>query len=89
MLKVTNKFLEEIQVEQLKDAELQQLIIWLGIKKGKEYHMGMDGILQYKNMVCVPWGPSLRKKILEKGRKRHLSIDTGMTKMYKDLKKSF
>jgi len=38
--------------------------------------------------VCVP-GPRLRKKILEEGHKSCLSIHSGMTKMYKDLKESF
>ena len=33
MLKVTNKFLDEISVEQGKDHELQQIMGWLGTKK--------------------------------------------------------
>ncbi|XP_027941047.1 uncharacterized protein LOC114194835 [Vigna unguiculata] len=56
MLKVTNKFLDEIRVEQGKDQELQQTIRWLGTEKGKDYKMGADGLLRYKNKVCVPWG---------------------------------
>ena len=39
--------------------------------------------------MCVPWGPRLRKRILEEGHKSRLSIHPGMTKMYKDLKDSF
>ena len=62
---------------------------WLGIEKGKDYKMGANGILHYRNRVCVPWGPSLRKRILEEGHKSCLSIHPSMTKMYKDLKDSF
>ena len=31
--------------------------------------MGKDGILRFRNIVCVPWGPRLRKRILEEGHK--------------------
>jgi len=62
---------------------------WLGTEKGKDYHVGVDGILRYQNRVCVPGGPRLRKRILEEGHKSRLSIHPGMTKMYKDLKDSF
>ena len=37
----------------------------VGYKKGKDYKMGVDGLLRFKNTVCVPWGPRLRKRILE------------------------
>jgi len=51
--------------------------------------MGADGLLRYKNRVCVPWGPRLRKRILEEGHKIRLRIHPSMTNMYKDLKESF
>jgi len=62
---------------------------WLGTEKGKDYKMGADGILRFKNRVCVPWGPRLRKRILEEGHKSRLSIHPGITKIYKDLKDTF
>jgi len=89
MLKVTNEFFDEIKAEQGKDQELQQIMGWLGIEKGKDYKMGTHGILRFKNKVCVPWGPRLRKRILEEDHKSRLSIHLDMTKMYKDLKDSF
>jgi len=42
MLKVTNEFLEEVQVEQGKDQELQQIVEWLGTNKGKNFRMDTD-----------------------------------------------
>jgi len=62
---------------------------WLGIEKGKDYWMGSDGILRFRDKVCVPRNWRLRKQILEEGHKSHLSIHPSMTKMYKDLKHFF
>ena len=61
MLKVTNEFLEEIRVEQRKDQDLQQIVGWLGTDKGKDYHMGKDGILRFRNKVCS-MGTTTEKK---------------------------
>jgi len=51
--------------------------------------MGKDGILHFRERVCVPKSRVLRKLILEEGHKSRLSIHLGMTKMYKDLKATF
>ena len=61
----------------------------LGIEKGKDYRMGSDGILQFRDRVCVLGNWRLRKQILEEGHKSRLSIHPGMTNVYKDLKQSF
>jgi len=51
--------------------------------------MGKDGILRFTERICVPRSLILRKMLLEEGHKGHLSIHSGMTKMYKDLKVTF
>jgi len=89
MLRITNEFLDEIPVEQGNDQELQQIIDWLGIKKGKDYRMGKDGILHFQERVCVLRNPILRKMLLDERHKSRPSIHPGMTKMYKDLKATF
>ena len=61
---------------------------WLGKEKGKDYRIGSDGILQFRDRVCVPGNWRLRKQILEESYKSRLSIHLGMTKMYKDIKQS-
>jgi len=53
MLRITNEFLDEIRVEQGNDQELQQIIEWLGSNKGKNFRMGKDGILHFRERVCV------------------------------------
>jgi len=89
MLRITNKFLDEVRVEQGNDQELQQIIGELGIDKRKDYRMGKDDILRFKERICIPWSHVLRKMLLEEGHKSHLSIHPSMTKMYKDLKATF
>ena len=39
--------------------------------------------------MCVPSSPVLTKMLLDEGHKNRLSINPGMTKMYKDLKATF
>ena len=62
---------------------------WIGTKKGKDYRLGTDGILRFRDRVGVPGDLRLRKQILEEGHKSRLSIHPGMTKMCHDLKQSF
>jgi len=51
--------------------------------------MGTNGILHFRERVCVPRKLALRKTLLEVGHQSRLSIYSGMTKMYKDLKVTF
>jgi len=89
MLRITNEFLDEVRVEQCKDQELQHIISGLGTEKRKDFKMGRDGILRFREKVCVPGSRVLRKMLLDEGHKSRLSIQPGMTKMYKDLKATF
>ena len=51
--------------------------------------MNENGILYYKDRVCVPDDSDLRKATLEKAHSGSFSIHPGSTKMYQDLKMSF
>jgi len=55
----------------------------------KDFRMGKDGILRFRERVCVPRSRVLRKMLLDEGHKSRLSIHPGMTKIYKDLKATF
>jgi len=89
MLRIINEFLGEVRVEQGKDQELQHVISELGTEKRKDFRMGRDGILRFRERVCVPNSRVLRKILLDEGHKSRLSIHPGMTKMNKDLKATF
>ena len=81
--------MDEVRVEQGKDQELQHIINELGTKKRKDFKMGRDGILRFRERVCVPNSRVLGKILLYEGHKSRLSIHPGMTMMYKDLKATF
>jgi len=68
---------------------LQHVISELGTKKRNDFRMGKDGILRFRERVCVPNSRVLRKMLLDEGHKSRLSIHPGMTNMYKDLKATF
>lgn len=48
-LMITNDFLEKIKVEQLGNAGLQNMVDLLGNDRVKDFSMGSDGILHFKN----------------------------------------
>jgi len=54
MLQITNEFLNEVREEQGKDQELQQIVSELGTEKRKDFRMDRDGILRFRERVCVP-----------------------------------
>ena len=54
VLTLTNDILGVIRDEQKNYVELQQFVSWLGTEKGKDYTMGSDGILRFRDRVCVP-----------------------------------
>ena len=51
--------------------------------------MNENGVLYYKDLVCVPDCDDLRKSILEEAHSGSFSIHPNSTKMYQDLKMSF
>ena len=89
MLQITNEFLNEVREEQGKDQELQQIVSELGTEKRKDFRTSRDGILRFRERVCVPRSRVLKKMLLDEGHKSCLSIHPSTTKMYKDLKATF
>jgi len=59
--------------------------------KGKEleFHKDSSGIIKFRDRICIPADEDLRKLIMEEAHKSSLSIYSGTTKMYQDLKKIF
>ena len=56
------------------------------IESGKEvaFQIFSDGIIRYRNRLCVPDG-TIRKEILTEAHTTPYSIQLGTTKMYRDL----
>ena len=74
---------------QRKDEKIAVLVSQIGNGKEIEFTVNEDGVLYYKDRVCVPDDNDLRKAILEEAHSGSFAIHLGSTKMYQDLKMSF
>nr|KYP37777.1 Transposon Ty3-I Gag-Pol polyprotein [Cajanus cajan] len=88
-LRVTNSLIDEIREGQKMDPFLLSRVEKLNQGVKSEFRIGVDGVLRFKDRLCIPSVPELKRAILEEGHKSILSIHPGATKMYQDLKKMF
>nr|KYP53511.1 Transposon Ty3-G Gag-Pol polyprotein [Cajanus cajan] len=88
-LRVTNSLIDEIREGQKMDPFLLSRVEKLNQAVKSEFRIGVDGVLRFKDRLCIPSVPELKRAILEEGHKSILSIHPGATKMYQDLKKMF
>ena len=65
------------------------ILTLLNTDKAKDFSLGFDGILRFKNRICIPEDNELKQTMLFEGHKSKISLHPGMTKMYQDLKKSY
>jgi len=89
MLKLTSNILQEIKVGQKEDLELVDCVVL--VKQGKcvDFILDQNGVLMFRDQVCVTDVSELMKRILDEGHRSSLSIHPGATKMYQDLKRLF
>jgi hypothetical protein len=66
--------------------EIQQLII---DGKGPDFHEDAEGVVWFKDRLCVPDIKFIRELILKEAHETAYSIHPGSEKMYKDPKKRF
>ena len=57
--------------------------------KNTEFCLSSDGILKFKERLCVPKDSELKEQIMTEAHSTLNSIHPGTTKMYKDLKDHF
>ena len=88
-LRVTNELMERILISQTADGELQEKVKLIGQEGGTEFQIGPDGILRFKDRICVPNDQEIKKLLLEEGHKSRMNFHPGATKMYQDMKKMF
>ncbi|KAK8708586.1 hypothetical protein V6N13_059624 [Hibiscus sabdariffa] len=90
------KLLSEVQVQsdlvsrirelQLMDPELQMIANNLEAKHNSEFLVKLDGVLYFKNRMCVPNDEVLRNVMLDEAHQSSFSIHPRSVKMCKDLK---
>ena len=82
-------WLNRVQEAQKKDEKFVVLVSQIGNGKEIEFTVNEDGVLYYKDWVCVPDDNDLKKAILEEAHSGSFAIHPGSTKMYQYLKMSF
>jgi hypothetical protein len=74
------------QKDDEKINKIRQLII---DGKGKDFHEDAEGVVWFKDRLCVPDIKPIRELILKEAHETAYSIHPGSEKMYQDLKKRF
>ena len=57
--------------------------------KNKEFKTSADGVIYFKERICVPNFEFLKDQIMSKAHKTPYSVHTGASKMYKDLRENY
>ena len=74
---------------QKRDENISTIVSQIGNDKEIEFTVNENGVLYYKDWVCVFDGNDFRKAILEEAHNGSFAIHPGSIKMYQDLKMSF
>ena len=74
---------------QKKDEKIAAIISQIGNGKETEFTENEDGVLYYKDRVCVPNDSELKKAIPKEAHSGSFSMHPSSTKMYQDLKVSY
>jgi hypothetical protein len=81
--------MEQIRIAQLSDHEI--IRSHEEVEKGVQldFHVAGDGMLKFRNRVCVPNDTELKRVILSKAHQSLYTVHPGNTKMYRDLRKNY
>jgi hypothetical protein len=78
--------IKEAQKNDEKTNEIRQLILE---GRGKDFREDAEGVVWFKDCLCVPNVQSIPELILKKAHEKSYSIHPGSEKMFQDLKKKF
>ena len=76
--------IKEAQRNDEKISEIRRLIV---DGRGKDFREDAEGVIWFKDRLCVPNVQSIRELILKEAHETAYSIHPGSEKMYQDLKK--
>lgn len=79
MLKLTSGFLDEIKESQKLDVALVDHMSSVNQGEDEYFRFNENGILKFRNRVCVHDASELKKTILEESHRSSLSIHPGAT----------
>ena len=78
--------IKEAEKTDEKISEIRQLILE---ERGKDFRGDAEGVVWFKDRLCVPNVQSIQELILKEAHETAYSIHLGSEKMYQDLKKKF
>lgn len=88
-LTITSDFLGIVKEKKLVDPNLRHTIELLATNHAKDFVIGVNGVLRFRDRVCFPTDGELKRMIVNESYKSRLSMHPCMTKMYHDVKESF
>ena len=83
------EMLNRVLEAQKRDEKISTIVSQTGNDKETEFIVNENGVLYYKDRVCLPDGNDLRKAILEEAHNGSFAIHPNSIKMYQDLIMSF
>ena len=81
--------LNRVLEAQKSDEKISAIVSQNRERKETEFSVNEDGLLYYRDRVCVPNDDELKKFILEEAYSGSFAMHPSSTKMYKDLKTSY
>jgi hypothetical protein len=76
----------EIKDGQKDDEKISEILQLIIDGKGKDFREDAEGVVWFKDRLCVPNIKSIRELILKEAHETTYSIHPGSEKMYQDLK---
>jgi hypothetical protein len=80
---------QDIRKGQKDDEKINEILQLIIDGKGPDFREDAEGVVWFKDRLCVPNITSIRELILKKAHETPYSIHPGIEKMYQDLKKRF
>jgi hypothetical protein len=80
---------QDIKKGQKDDEKINKIRQLIKDGKVKDFHEDAEGVVWFKDRLCVPDIKSIRELILKEAHETAYSIHPGSEKMYQDLKKRF
>ena len=80
---------EKVKIAQGSDPNLVKIME--EVKEGNQAEFGIhgDGVLRFRNQLCVPNNIELKREIMEEAHKSAYTVHLGSTKMYRDLREVY
>ena len=87
--RVQPTLVEKVKIAQESDPNLVKIME--EVKEGNRAEFGIrgDGVLQFRNRLCVPNNTELKREIMEEAHKSAYTVHPGSTKMYRDLREVY